>query len=48
MVLFTISLQRTSSQISQAIEGALSGGECSLWCNVLHPDSIPKSPRLLT
>ena len=48
MALFTSSLQRTSSQISQAMEGALSGGESSLGCNVLHPDSIPKSPRSLT
>ena len=47
-MVFTSTLQRTSILISQAMEGALSGGESSLGSNIPYPDSIPKLPRSLT
>ena len=47
-MVFTSTLQRTSIQISQAMEGALSGGESSLGSNIPYPDSITKLPRSLT
>jgi len=40
-MVFTSTLQRTSIQISQAMEGALTGGESSLGSNIPYPDSIP-------